>query len=85
MESDINWLNLPVEMWELIFCNLKVKCLLRASETCKKFNDVLSNSQRLMKRISLTVGHIFMYDYIKQAFHKNKVYEYIYSVVDNAA
>ena len=57
MESQINWLHLPDIIWELILCNLKVKHLLNASETCKKFNYLLSRSPRLMKKLSLRIGN----------------------------
>ena len=53
MESNINWLHLPDIVWELILSNLRTKCLLRASESCKKFNYLLSDSKRLMDKISL--------------------------------
>ena len=60
MESDFNWLDLPVEIWELILCKLEFRCLLKASETCKKFNDVLSNSQRLMNKFCFIIGNPYI-------------------------
>ena len=51
MELDFNWLHLPDFIWESILCNLRVGDLLKASETCKQFNDLLSGSQRLMSKI----------------------------------
>ena len=53
MESNINWLHLPDIVWELILSNLDTKSLMKASESCKKFNYLLSDSKRLMDKISL--------------------------------
>ena len=57
MEStlDINWVHLPDIIWIKILSYLNVKCLLRASETCTTINDVLSNSERLMTKLSLRI------------------------------
>ena len=55
MDSDINWLHLPDIIWELILSHLDYNSLLRASVTCKKFNNVFSISKRLMKKLRLTI------------------------------
>ena len=41
---------------KIVFCNLKARSLLNASETCKQFNAVLSVSQQLMKKLVLRIG-----------------------------
>ena len=77
MDLDINWLDLPVEIWEMILCNLEIECLLNASISCKQLNDVLSISQRLMKKISLRIENPFKSIYfangadIKKLFKKS--------------
>ena len=58
MESDNNWLCLPDFIWESILYNLRFQELMRASETCKKFNDLLSGSQRLMTKIRFKFGKL---------------------------
>ena len=55
MESDFNWLHLPDFIWELILCNLEIIWLLRASRTCKKFNDLISMSKHSMKKIRFMI------------------------------
>ena len=65
MDSDINWLHLPAEIWEIILSNLEAKHLLKASETCKQFNDLLSKSQLLIKKLCLEIGSIFMQYHIR--------------------
>ena len=61
MESDINWLDLPDKTWELIFSNLNKRHLLKTSATCKKFNDVFSTSQHLIKNFRLRIGKRILY------------------------
>ena len=55
MESNINWLHLPDIVWELILSNLDTKSLMKASESCKKFNYLLSDSKRLMDKVDLRI------------------------------
>ena len=61
MESGIHWLDLPFEIWEMIFSNLDNMTLLKTSATCKKFNDWLSLSQHLMKKFRLRIGKRILY------------------------
>ena len=60
MESNINWLDLPDNIWESILNNLEDKDLLKASETCKKFNNLLSISSSLTKKLRLEIGNKLM-------------------------
>ena len=73
MDSEINWLHLPDIIWVSILNNLEHECLLNASITCKKFNDVLSLSQRLMNRLSLTIKNPYSVYYIKNEHEKQKI------------
>ena len=75
METVINWLDLPVEIWELILSNLDAYELLKASETCIKFNNVLSMSQRLMKKLSLEIGNTYLTYLSENKLAKKKVCE----------
>ena len=73
MDSDIiNWLHLPDIMWESILLNLEFICLLNASETCKRFNDLLSMSQRLMKKVRLEIGPYKDLKLIKECLLKSE-------------
>lgn len=56
MESDLNWLHLPDSIWELIMIYLNFEDLLNASVICKNFNDFISMSPFLMKKICFTIG-----------------------------
>ena len=74
MQSEINWLHLPDIIWESILSNLDAKCLLKASLTCKKFNDLLSISHSLMEELSLEIGNIFMDYRIRNKENEYKKY-----------
>ena len=51
----MDWFNLSDKTWESILCNLSDRNLLNASESCRKFNDLFSNSHRLIKLLSLKI------------------------------
>ena len=74
MESKINWLHLPDIIWELILSNLKGKDLLRASETCKKFNNLLSMSERLMTKLRLKIRNPYRSYYIRNETDRKELY-----------
>lgn len=53
MEPD--WLTFPDEVWEEILDNLEVKSLLTTTRTCSKLNNLISESPRIMKKLTLKI------------------------------
>ena len=75
MESNINWLDLPDNIWESILNNLEDKDLLKASETCKKFNNLLSSSQQLIKKLCLQINNPYGYEHFTNETDRKELYK----------
>ena len=60
-------------IWETILFNLERKCLLNTSATCKKFNDLLSMSQRLTNKVSFTIKNPYRSYYITNELGRKKI------------
>ena len=50
-----DWLCFPDEVWEEILDYLDVQSLLGTTETCCKFNNLISESPRIMKKLTLKI------------------------------
>ena len=74
-ELDFNWLDLPDKIWELILCDLKYRCLLNASETCKRFNELISMSKRMMTKFSFKIENSLSELFNKTINDGDKVYQ----------
>ena len=52
---EFDWLTLPYHNLEGIFLYLDVKSLLRVTETCKKWAEIVAQSSKLCRKIRLKV------------------------------
>lgn len=81
----VPWLDLPDEVWEIILGYLNVRSLLKASETCSKFNNVMGKSNKLMKMIRLSI--VISVNYFLEGYHgdqnKLKCYRQIKALKEN--
>ncbi|CAO1301402.1 unnamed protein product [Diamesa tonsa] len=55
VENTLNLLDLNNDVLELILKNLDVRSLIKTTEVCTRFNDLISDSSKLMKNIRLKV------------------------------
>lgn len=54
-EDEVDWVGLDDLTWHEIFTFLDGTSLLRAAETCKKFNDVLKGSKVLLGKLKIVI------------------------------